>query len=286
VQFANGIVGATFTTSTLVVGTHSITATYGGDDGHTGSTSLALSETVMAPLPPPLPPPVITPTNPSPPVGTPPGTPANPGSGQAARLTVANDLTHSAQYYGDFVTAAYQKCLGRTPDSMGLAYWVNQMQNGLSDERLEAGFIGSAEYIQDHGGTGPNWVEGLYENLLGRLPAASEVAYWVNNLNNGMSPADIAYGFAASQERETQRVAADYQQYLGRSAISVELPYWVNAFLQGANNEQVIAGFVASQEYFQAHGSDITQWLNGTFQATLDRTPNATETQYWLSQLQ
>jgi len=41
---ASGV--ATFSTSTLAVGTHSITAQYSGDSTHTGSTSAPLSQTV------------------------------------------------------------------------------------------------------------------------------------------------------------------------------------------------------------------------------------------------
>jgi len=41
---ASGV--ATFSTSTLAVGTHSVTAQYSGDATHTGSTSPALSQTV------------------------------------------------------------------------------------------------------------------------------------------------------------------------------------------------------------------------------------------------
>jgi hypothetical protein len=41
---ASGV--ATFSTSTLAVGTHSITAQYGGDGTHTGSTSPAVLQTV------------------------------------------------------------------------------------------------------------------------------------------------------------------------------------------------------------------------------------------------
>jgi hypothetical protein len=42
----NGSSVATFSTSTLAVGTHSITAQYNGDGSHTGSTSPPLSQTV------------------------------------------------------------------------------------------------------------------------------------------------------------------------------------------------------------------------------------------------
>jgi hypothetical protein len=213
-------------------------------------------------------------------------TPPNPGSGQASRDTVANELTHSAEYYTNIVTAAYQKYLGRLPEAAGLAYWVGHMQQGLTDERLEAGFIGSQEYINNHGGTGEAWVRGLYQDLLGRQPRSDEVAYWVNRLNSGTTPQDVAYGFAASAERETQRVAADYVQYLGRSARQDELGYWVNVFLNGADNEQVVAGFISSQESFQESGGDITDWLFAGYNEVLHRTPDAAGGQYFLNQLQ
>ncbi len=200
---------------------------------------------------------------------------------------MANGLTNSAEYYSNFITGAYNQYLGRAPEASGLAYWVKLMQQGLTDEQLEAGFIGSAEYIANHGGTGPSWITGMYQNLLGRTPAASEVRYWVNNLAAGAAPAQVAYGFAASPERESQRVQADYQKYLGRSASTTEVSYWVNVFLNGGTNEQVVAGFVASQEYFQTQGSNnIVDWLFADYRATLNRQPDQAGYQYWINQLE
>jgi hypothetical protein len=209
----------------------------------------------------------------------------NQGSGIAARTSVAYAITQSAEYFSNFITSAYSKYLGRTPDASGMAYWINLMQNGLSDEHLEAGFIGSVEYIANHGGAGAGWVQGMYFNLLGRTPAPSEVQYWLSQLASGQSTADIAYGFAASQERESQRVQADYQQYLGRNASPTEVPYWVNVFLSGSSNEKVVAGFVSSQEYFSQHGNNIVDWLFADYHATLNRLPDMTGYQFWEGKL-
>src|SRR5262249_55521416 len=71
--------------------------------------------------------------------------PGAPPPGNLAQL--AYGFTHGAESYGNFVTAAYQRYLGRTPRAAEVAGWVGLMQQGLSDERLEAGFIGSPEYI-------------------------------------------------------------------------------------------------------------------------------------------
>jgi len=207
------------------------------------------------------------------------------GSGIVARGIVANGLTQSPEYYGNIITGAYNQYLGRAPDPAGLAYWIAQMQGGLSDEQLEAGFIGSPEFIANHGGGGAAWVQGLYQSLLGRSPQPSEVQYWVNQLAAGMTPQQVALGFAASPEREAQRVQADYQQYLGRAANATEVSYWVSAFLSGASNEQVNAGFLSSPEYFQQHGGNVVDWLFAAYLAVLNRQPDTDGYQYWLNQL-
>jgi hypothetical protein len=198
---------------------------------------------------------------------------------------VADALTSSAEYYSNRITTAYQTYLGRGPDVDGLAYWVNRMQQGLTDEQLEAGFIGSTEYIQNHGGTGSAWVVGMYHDLLGRSPDAAGLAYWLDQLKQGAAPSSIAYGFAASAEREGQRVTVDYQQYLGRTPAPSEVNYWVNQFLSGKTNEQVISGFVASQEDFQQHYNDVRDWIFGAYESTLGRLPDAAGLDHWMSVL-
>src|SRR5262249_4062405 len=131
--------------------------------------------------------------------------------------TYANTITHSKEHYVQFVTNAYKQYLNRAPDPSGLGSWVGALQNGLTDERLEASFIGSPEYIANHGGPGAGWVKGMYQDILGRTPSQSEVDGWVQALNSGVSPQQVAYGFAASAEREGNRVRGDYQTFLGRT---------------------------------------------------------------------
>ncbi len=170
-----------------------------------------------------------------------------------SRGQFANALTHSDEYYARFITAAYQRYLGRAPDGTGLAAWLLAMKSGLSDEQLEAGFLGSPEYIGKHGGTGAGWVSGLYHDLLGRIPSQAEIDAWVNALAHGLSTQQVAYGFAASAEREALRVRDDYFTFLGRTPSQAEVGAWVFAFQHGVSNEDVIAGFVASPEYYQRH---------------------------------
>jgi uncharacterized protein YkwD len=209
--------------------------------------------------------------------------------GVPANLTdVAETLTHSQENYAHFVTRAYQSYLGRAPDSSGLSYWVGRMQGGLTDERLEASFLAAPEYIADHGGTGSGWVQGMYVDLLGRPPDQQGLNYWVNQLQAGARPADVAYGFAASPERESQRIEGDYQLLLGRPADTAGLTYWLNAFLQGSTNEDLVGGFVGSSEYYEAankgNGKKAT-WVAAAYEDIFHRSATSDELTFWAGQL-
>jgi hypothetical protein len=200
---------------------------------------------------------------------------------------VSLGLTQSTGYYSHVITSAYQSYLQRSPDVSGLAYWVGRLQKGLCDEELEAGFIGSAEYIQNHGGTGDAWVGGMYQDLLGRRPDPAGLQYWLDRLHQGADPHAIAYGFAASPEREAMRVREDYFKYLGRTPAQAEVDYWVDQFINhGRSNEGVIGGFVGSLEYYQRHYANVPDYLASAYQDILGRTPNPAGLKDWLAILE
>jgi hypothetical protein len=171
-----------------------------------------------------------------------------------SRAAFASALTHSTEYYQNLVKAAYEQFLGRAADPVGLAAWTEELASGLTDEQLEVAFIASPEFYAHTGGTDLDWVDGMYEDLLGRPADAGGQAYWTAALAAGASREQVALGFAASPEREGEIVSDDYSHYLGRSASDSEIANWVSLFEQGVTNEDVIAGFVASDEYFDDHG--------------------------------
>jgi hypothetical protein len=171
------------------------------------------------------------------------------------RSTFAAAIVHSAEYYGSVVDGIYQKYLGRSSDAAGRTYWVGQLQQGMTDEQLEAAFAGAAEYYQHAGGSDAAWVNAMYLDILGRAADEVGLAYWTAQLAHGADRAAVALGFAASLERESQRVEDDYFAYLGRAADAAGLSHWVNAFEHGIHNEDVVAGFLASDEYYQSHSS-------------------------------
>ncbi len=203
-------------------------------------------------------------------------------------IAAAQVFAHSREHYEDFVTKAYRRYLARTPDGSGLNYWATALQGGLTDESLEAGFLGSSEYIANHGGNGAGWVRGMYRDLLGRDPSQGEVDFWTGRLNAGVSTSQVAYGFAASAEREGQRVRDNYAAYLGRTPGDAEVQGWVNTFLRGFTNEDMIAGFVGSAEYYgngQKGQGNAAFWVASAYRDVLFRDPHSGEERGWLRSL-
>lgn len=181
--------------------------------------------------------------------------------GAMTRLAFTETLTHSVEYYSSVITDDYTQFLGRAPDATGLAFWNGLMQQGMTDEQLEAQFIGTPEFFDHAGGTNRDWVDRMYFDLLGRSPDSPGEVAWVNFLDAGMPRSLAAFGFASSAEREAIIIRNDYQLFLGRQASDGEVAGWVNRFRDGMYNEDIIAGFVASDESF--NNDEHQSGLNG-----------------------
>jgi hypothetical protein len=104
-----------------------------------------------------------------------------------------------------------------------------------------------------------------------------------------VSPQDVAYGFAASLEREGNRVRADYLTFLDRTPAQAEVDYWVKQFASGLTNENLVAGFLSSVEYFnqEAKGqSNKVDWLLSAVLDELFETASADQFTTWGTALQ
>lgn len=100
----------------------------------------------------------------------------------------------------------YNAAFARFPDSSGLRYWINEYKSGISSYRTIAqSFINSNEFALRYGANNSNeeFTNNMYKNVLGRLPDASGLAYWVGNLNSGTnSRVDVLGGFSESAENK------------------------------------------------------------------------------------
>lgn len=161
---------------------------------------------------------------------------------------VSTDLARSQEYVKTRVAEAYREILRRDAEPGGLASWTAEITSGhLRQEDLRGQLIASDEYYANAGGTPDSYVMALYGDILGRVAASPEVAYWstaVTKGGRGVAPAGIWYSVESGQ----RRVNEVYAVYLGRTADPAGLvswpPYWI------AYGENVLrSGIVSSPEY-------------------------------------
>ena len=162
--------------------------------------------------------------------------------------SVANGITASLEFRAGLINESYATYLGRGPDPSGLENWLTAMNQGLHIEQMQAGFIASPEFYARSGGTDAGWITGLYQTVLGRNPAPSEVNTWVTALGQS-SRTQVAFGFLYSGEHLTTVVNGYYLHLLDRDIDPTGGQSWVSAIQGGARDEQIIAGIVASDEY-------------------------------------
>jgi hypothetical protein len=115
--------------------------------------------------------------NPQPPFPQSPVTPINPATPtpvpSAAPTANANRM----------VSRWYHHYLHRRPDATGLSNCVYQLQTGQTPTAVKGGLLGSDEYFQLHGSTPQGFVQGLYQDVLGKGPSQRGMGYWLNKLN-------------------------------------------------------------------------------------------------------
>lgn len=107
-----------------------------------------------------------------------------------------------------FVQRLYNLCLNRGADVDGLNNWTKALNSQSQDgAHVAYGFFFSQEFI-GRKLSNADYVEVLYEVLLGRGSDPAGKANWVKQLDAGTERMDIFRGFVHSQEFD--KICADY----------------------------------------------------------------------------
>ncbi len=173
---------------------------------------------------------------------------------------VALTFTSGPEYLTNLVKSDYQAILGRAAAPQEAASWVAALQNGLSEQQFVSYVVGSNEYFQKVGSTNGNWINGVYQVILGRSAGPGEPAGWLQALQNGVSLQAVAFNIEYSPESLTRIVTAAYLNVLGRAPDPEGLANWVAALARGLTPAQLQAVFASSAEFINARGGlDIVQ---------------------------
>jgi hypothetical protein len=185
---------------------------------------------------------------------------------------VAEDFLASYEPNAAFVEAAYITVLGRAPDYSGFLYWLNIFNSGAlasaacnpvtasnqqscSQLGLLNQFVASVEFQERFGDpSNQAFVTLVYENVLGRAPDPTGLAYWVQSLTEGLTRPQLLQSFIVSPEYQESfgnqvLVQTTYFALLMRPPTSSELQTWISALNSGTSIESLAAALVASAEF-------------------------------------
>ncbi|MDR2591026.1 MAG: DUF4214 domain-containing protein [Oscillospiraceae bacterium] len=195
---------------------------------------------------------------------------------------INRNLTNDA-----FVDTLYSVMLNRSPDAIGRAHWLSQLNSWVPREIVFQGFANSPEFnslctqygIIAGSYTAPSnantfyratradvepFVTRLYTQALGRNPDSYGLESWIDRLINGMSGTTVAHGFVFSVEMNNKNLSNEafvemlYQTLLGRKYDDYGRTAWVSRLVNGMTREQVFYGFANSPEFGQIC---INHWI-------------------------
>lgn len=165
----------------------------------------------------------------------------------------------------------------RLPDYTGLMYWVNSYTQGTPLNDISSAFAGSTEFQQMYGAlSNAQFVQLVYQNVLGRAPDAGGLAYWTGELDSGRATrGQVMTGFSESAEYAQLKanpvyVSMVYIGLLRRAPDQSGFDYWTARMDQGNSGQELIGQFLASTEYANR--------FNGSSQTMLAATATTTST--------
>jgi len=112
--------------------------------------------------------------------------------------------TYSATGNNAIIAQVYRGMLLRLPDEGGFQYWLGQLNSGVSAVNVANAIFVSTEFSSQYGQIfTEQFVDFIYQNMLGRQPDLTSFLYWVDQLKNqGKSRpafvADLAYSAEAT----------------------------------------------------------------------------------------
>lgn len=145
--------------------------------------------------------------------------------------------------------------LQRSPDIDGLQFWAGQVRSGWTITDVSNFFAESPEFIQRYGSlTNAQYVERVYQNVLGRGSDAAGREFWLAQLNGGLKRGTMMAQFSEGPEFKQQtdglvRATMLYVGVLQRAPEPTGLAFWADQLDNGMPYRQAMGGFLFSPEY-------------------------------------
>ncbi len=173
----------------------------------------------------------------------------------------------------EYIDILYQTMFGQAGDEQGRVFWMEELETGFSRLYVYHGFAESLQFQElcaEYGIQSGNvilteardlnrgvtqFVSRNYTEALGRTVDIAGLNNWCNEILNGMSPADVVWGFVFSDEFVEKNLSDDefvntmYATYFGRAADAEGYNVWMNLLANGGTREDVVNGFSGADEF-------------------------------------
>lgn len=169
------------------------------------------------------------------------------------RQQVALVVLTSSEYRGDFIRQTYKTYLNRSATPSEVSFWQPAFGAGMTDEQFEAYVLASPESFALAGSTSSGWVTKVFNDVLGRAPIPTDLAFWLARLGGGQPRSAVATAILESPEARTDLVQSWYARFLRRTASNSEVAGLV-LLLGSSSDESALSTILATDEYY-AFGS-------------------------------
>lgn len=205
----------------------------------------------------------------------------------------------SAPQLSDQVRRLFAAYFGRPADSDGLAYWMAQRAGGRSLASVSEFFASSPEFVAQNGTlSNSQFVNLVYQNVLGRPADNAGLSYWIEKLNTGLPRGALMVGFSESpeyiQQTQTSRpipapageIQRLFSAYFNRPADDGGLEFWMQQRSTGRTLESISEYFSTSSEFNSSYGQlSDAQFVDLVYDNVLGRPPEPSGRNYWIGQL-
>jgi len=108
------------------------------------------------------------------------------------------------------IARLYNAAFHRVPDYSGLDYWMQDHAKGTTSQTIAQSFTASSEFKSLFSGAdNRTYVTQLYANVLGRSGETAGIDYWLHDLGNGLSRANVLQSFSDSAENQALTTSAN-----------------------------------------------------------------------------
>ena len=195
------------------------------------------------------------------------------------RSALVNDPSAQA-FTAARIAGLYLDYLGRAPAVGEVAFWAGQVRLGTDYQSIRAVLLGDAAGQANSAAR----IVALYDEYLGRAPAAGEIAFWSAQVTAGTEFAGVRaalLGDAAGQAHTAATVRDLYQDYLGRAPAAGEIAFWSAQVAAGTDFAGVRAALVADP----GSGAAVAGAIGTVYRDYGGRAASADELAFWGGQV-